>query len=120
MLGLPFVPVTPTFPLLGPLGLIPYPVRYLIRYGQPLRLEEVDRGGAARAREPKAVARLAAHVRELVQNLLDEELRRLGRTPRSEPTSESDEAEPADTAASRRLSGPDMWPPACRSLPCRR
>ena len=35
-LGLPFIPVTRTFPLLGPAGLLPKPVRYFIRYGEPI------------------------------------------------------------------------------------
>src|SRR5688572_25338426 len=33
--GLPFVPVTPTFPLFGLAGLLPLPVKYRIRYGEP-------------------------------------------------------------------------------------
>ncbi|MGH9886832.1 MAG: lysophospholipid acyltransferase family protein, partial [bacterium] len=40
LLGLPFFPITPTFPLLGPLGLLPYPVRYEIIYGEPFRFHE--------------------------------------------------------------------------------
>ncbi len=35
-LGVPSFPVTPTFPLLGPLGLIPLPTRYRIRFGEPI------------------------------------------------------------------------------------
>ncbi len=34
--GLPFLPITPTFPWLGPLGLIPLPTRWRIRIGAPL------------------------------------------------------------------------------------
>ena len=30
-LGLPFVPVTPTFPFLGPLGGLPLPTKWVIR-----------------------------------------------------------------------------------------
>jgi 1-acyl-sn-glycerol-3-phosphate acyltransferase len=39
-LGVPILPVTPTFPLLGPLGLVPYPVRYDIAYGEPIWLHK--------------------------------------------------------------------------------
>jgi 1-acyl-sn-glycerol-3-phosphate acyltransferase len=39
MLGMPALPVTPTFPWLGPLGLLPLPVRYRIHFGEPLRFE---------------------------------------------------------------------------------
>jgi 1-acyl-sn-glycerol-3-phosphate acyltransferase len=37
ILGMPAFPVTPTFPWLGPLGLLPLPVRYRIHFGEPLR-----------------------------------------------------------------------------------
>ncbi len=39
MLGMPALPVTPTFPWLGPLGLLPLPVKYRILFGAPLRFE---------------------------------------------------------------------------------
>lgn len=35
-LGLPYLPVTPLFPLLGPLGLIPLPANWSIRVGAPI------------------------------------------------------------------------------------
>jgi 1-acyl-sn-glycerol-3-phosphate acyltransferase len=35
-LGLPFLPVTPTFPLLGPLGCVPLPSKWVIRVGRPI------------------------------------------------------------------------------------
>ncbi|MCA9681019.1 MAG: acyltransferase family protein [Myxococcales bacterium] len=38
-LGLPYVPITRTFPLLGPLGLLPKPVRYYIHYGPALHID---------------------------------------------------------------------------------
>ncbi len=39
MLRIPAFPVTPTFPLLGPAGLLPLPTRYHIYFGSPLRFE---------------------------------------------------------------------------------
>jgi hypothetical protein len=36
---MPGFPITPTFPWLGPLGLLPLPVKYRIRFGAPLRFE---------------------------------------------------------------------------------
>ena len=36
LLHVPYFPVTPTFPWLGPLGLLPYPVKYHITYGEPI------------------------------------------------------------------------------------
>lgn len=38
-LRLPYFPVTTTFPWFGPLGLLPRPVRYFIRYGEPLDID---------------------------------------------------------------------------------
>jgi 1-acyl-sn-glycerol-3-phosphate acyltransferase len=32
-LGLPYIPITPTFPLLGPLGLLPVPTKWSIKIG---------------------------------------------------------------------------------------
>lgn len=39
VLGMPALPLTPTFPLLGPLGLLPLPVKYRIYFGEPLIFE---------------------------------------------------------------------------------
>lgn len=38
-LGAPALPLTATFPLLGPLGFVPLPVRFHIRFGEPMRFE---------------------------------------------------------------------------------
>jgi 1-acyl-sn-glycerol-3-phosphate acyltransferase len=68
-LGLPMLPITPTFPLLGPLGLVPYPVPYRIVYGEPLRFHE--RYGPDDADDPQLVRYLARIVRKEVQALID-------------------------------------------------
>jgi 1-acyl-sn-glycerol-3-phosphate acyltransferase len=39
LFGMPGFPITPTFPWLGPLGLLPLPVKYRIRFGAPLHFE---------------------------------------------------------------------------------
>jgi 1-acyl-sn-glycerol-3-phosphate acyltransferase len=67
--GVPFLPITPTFPWLGPLGLLPYPVGYRIVYGEPLRFHE--RFGPEGADDPRLVRYLANQVRRAVQLLLD-------------------------------------------------
>ena len=68
-LGLPVAPITPTFPWLGPMGLLPYPVRYRIVYGEPLRFYE--RFGPEGAEDPRLVRYLANQVRRSVQLLVD-------------------------------------------------
>ncbi|MBW2540612.1 MAG: acyltransferase family protein [Deltaproteobacteria bacterium] len=39
MFGAPALPITPTFPWFGPLGLLPLPVKYHIYFGEPQRFE---------------------------------------------------------------------------------
>jgi 1-acyl-sn-glycerol-3-phosphate acyltransferase len=39
VLGTPPVPITATFPWLGPLGLVPLPSKYVICFGEPMRFE---------------------------------------------------------------------------------
>lgn len=39
LLKIPAIPVTPFFPLLGPLGLLPLPVKYRINFGRPIYFE---------------------------------------------------------------------------------
>jgi len=69
LIGAPAFPITPTFPWLGPLGLLPYPVRYRIVYGEPLALHEQAPREAADDR-PR-MEEMAARVRLTVQHLVD-------------------------------------------------
>jgi 1-acyl-sn-glycerol-3-phosphate acyltransferase len=39
LFGAPALPITPTFPLLGPLGLVPLPSKYRIYFGKPMHFE---------------------------------------------------------------------------------
>lgn len=68
-LGLPAAPITPTFPWFGPVGLLPYPVRYRIVYGEPLCFHE--RFSVSSAEDPAVVRALAGQVRRAVQHLID-------------------------------------------------
>lgn len=56
-LGLPAAPVTPLFPLLGPLGLLPLPVKYRIRFGEPLRFDGDPHDDEARLGDKVSVVR---------------------------------------------------------------
>jgi 1-acyl-sn-glycerol-3-phosphate acyltransferase len=67
-LGLPYIPVTPTFPLLGPLGLVPAPTKWKIIFGDPIAFDEY---GAESADDEILVARLAERVRTSIQGMLD-------------------------------------------------
>jgi 1-acyl-sn-glycerol-3-phosphate acyltransferase len=68
-LGLPFIPVTPTFPALGPLGLLPAPTKWKLTFGPPIDLEG---HGAAAADDALLVVRLAERVRTAIQKSLDQ------------------------------------------------
>ncbi|HEX2313840.1 MAG TPA: lysophospholipid acyltransferase family protein [Thermomonospora sp.] len=71
VLGLPYFPITPTFPLLGALGLVPLPSRWLIRFGEPVPMDEY---GPDDADDPMTVFNITDHVRETVQQLVYDSL----------------------------------------------
>jgi 1-acyl-sn-glycerol-3-phosphate acyltransferase len=51
-LGLPYIPITPTFPWLGPLGLLPVPTKWTIQIGPPIAPPAAgDHPGTARVAE---------------------------------------------------------------------
>ena len=68
LLGLPYLPITPTFPLLGPLGAVPLPSKWIIEFGEPI--ETAGLGGAAAAEDPMLVFNLTDQVRETIQSSL--------------------------------------------------
>ncbi len=72
-LGLPYFPITPTFPWLGGLGLLPLPTKYHIRYGEPLHFHK-EYGPDAVGR-PDIVRKLADEVQEVIQGMLTEGLK---------------------------------------------
>ncbi|MEV4174560.1 lysophospholipid acyltransferase family protein [Nonomuraea sp. NPDC049709] len=69
MLGLPYLPITPFFPLFGPLGLVPLPSKWMIEFGEPIRTDEYDPSAAD---DPMTVFNITDHVREVIQQLLNE------------------------------------------------
>jgi 1-acyl-sn-glycerol-3-phosphate acyltransferase len=67
-MGIPFIPVTPTFPLLGPLGLLPLPTKWRIVFGDPISFAS---HGPEAADDEMLVGRLADQVRSSIQTMLD-------------------------------------------------
>jgi 1-acyl-sn-glycerol-3-phosphate acyltransferase len=67
LFNLPYFPLTPTFPWLGPLGLVPLPSKWYIEFGAPIHTEDVD---VAAADDPATVFDLADRVRETIQSTL--------------------------------------------------
>ena len=76
LLGLPYLPITPTFPWLGLLGLVPLPSKWVIRVGSPIAL--ADRYEAEAADDPVLLDRITEEVRETIQDMLEEELHARG------------------------------------------
>jgi 1-acyl-sn-glycerol-3-phosphate acyltransferase len=78
LLGLPYFPVTPLFPWLGPIGAIPLPSNWIIEFCPPVCTTGSRAGpggagaggGAGGAEEP--VSCLADRVRDTIQHKLDE------------------------------------------------
>jgi len=67
LFGLPYVPVTPTFPWLGPLGAIPLPSKWIIEFGDPIETADLDDSAAD---DPMLVFDLTDRVRETIQHTL--------------------------------------------------
>ena len=67
LLDLPYFPVTPTFPWLGPLGLVPLPSKWYLEFGEPIHLEAF---GPEAADDAAIVFDLADRVRETIQSTL--------------------------------------------------
>lgn len=74
LLKLPYFPITPTFPLLGPLGAVPLPSKWLIHFGEPITTE----GLSHLADDPLEVFNLADRVKETIAGTLRELLERRG------------------------------------------
>ena len=69
--GAPYFPITPTFPLLGPLGVVPLPSRWRIEFCEPLDLSGLTPADTA---DRALVLELSEHVRDLIQRKVHENL----------------------------------------------
>lgn len=67
LLGVPYVPITPFFPWLGPLGLVPLPSKWLLEFGEPIRTDAFEDGAAD---DPMLVFNVTDQVRETIQQTL--------------------------------------------------
>jgi 1-acyl-sn-glycerol-3-phosphate acyltransferase len=73
--GAPFFPITPTFPLLGPLGIVPLPSKWRIEFCDPI---ETAHYGPDAGRDKALVFELSERVRETIQEKVYENLVRRG------------------------------------------
>jgi 1-acyl-sn-glycerol-3-phosphate acyltransferase len=72
-LKIPVVPITPTLPLLGPLGLIPFPTKWYIIFGKPIDLR---RYGKAALDDELLINRITHDVRAQIQEQIYEQLKK--------------------------------------------
>ncbi|WP_374454623.1 lysophospholipid acyltransferase family protein [Nocardioides sp.] len=72
LLGVPYIPITPFFPWLGPLGLVPLPSKWILEFGEPIRTDAYD---PAEADDPMLVFNVTDQVRETIQHTLFDLLR---------------------------------------------
>jgi 1-acyl-sn-glycerol-3-phosphate acyltransferase len=75
--GLPYFPVTPTFPWLGPLGAIPLPSKWIVEFGEPI---QTDGYPADADQDAMLVFELADRVRDTIQQMLYRNLMERGGT----------------------------------------
>lgn len=64
LLKLPYFPLTPTFPWLGPLGLVPLPSKWYLEFGEPIETTGLD------AADPVTIFETTDLVRETIQATL--------------------------------------------------
>ncbi|WP_327235139.1 acyltransferase family protein [Streptomyces sp. NBC_01317] len=67
LLGIPYFPLTPTFPWLGPLGALPLPTKWTIQFGEPI---PTDGYPPEAAEDPMLMFNLTDQVREQIQHTL--------------------------------------------------
>lgn len=64
LFNLPYFPITPTFPWLGPVGMVPLPSKWIIEFGEPIPTDHYPAGSAEDA---LLVFNLADDVRDTIQ-----------------------------------------------------
>jgi 1-acyl-sn-glycerol-3-phosphate acyltransferase len=69
--GFPYFPITPLFPWFGPLGLIPLPSKWIIRFGEPIHTRAY---GPDAWQDAMLVFELTDKVRDVIQQMLHKNL----------------------------------------------
>ncbi|HLL23036.1 MAG TPA: lysophospholipid acyltransferase family protein [Kofleriaceae bacterium] len=67
-IGIPWIPVTPTFPWLGPAGLLPLPSKWFVQFGTPI---DLGNAGPAAAEDRLFVNRIADQIRNQIQSMIE-------------------------------------------------
>ncbi len=72
LVGAPYLPVTPFFPWLGPLGAIPLPTKWYIGYGEPV---DMSKYGPDDVEDDILINRLSETIRDQIQEILKDLLK---------------------------------------------
>jgi 1-acyl-sn-glycerol-3-phosphate acyltransferase len=75
LLGLPYFPITPLFPWLGPIGAVPLPSKWIIEFCPPVPTSGYGPGSE---QDPAVIADLSGRVRGTIQRKLDDLLTERG------------------------------------------
>ncbi len=73
IVGLPLLPITPTFPWLGPLGVIPMPTKWYIQFGEIIRYDKYDDSAL---KDNVIINRLNRQLRNTIQEMVDSALKK--------------------------------------------
>ena len=65
--GLPYFPITPFFPAIGPLGLVPLPSKWIVEFGEPIHTEDLETDAW---QDAMLVFELTDQVRDRIQQML--------------------------------------------------
>ena len=68
-IGIPWIPVTPTFPWLGAAGLLPLPSKWFVQFGKPIDLGNAH--GPAAAEDRLLVNKLTDQIRTQIQTMIE-------------------------------------------------
>jgi 1-acyl-sn-glycerol-3-phosphate acyltransferase len=72
-IGVPYLPLTPTFPLLGLLGMIPLPSKWSIHFGEPILFDDY---APSVLDDELTIHHLSERVRSEIQKIILEQLRK--------------------------------------------
>lgn len=75
--GFPYFPITPTFPWLGPLGLIPFPSKWIIEVGDPIPTDHLPKDAW---QDAMLVFEMNDRIRDSIQQMLYRNLMSRGST----------------------------------------
>jgi 1-acyl-sn-glycerol-3-phosphate acyltransferase len=71
-LSLPYFPITPFFPMLGPVGILPLPTKYYLQYGEPFHFYRDY--PPETVQDPEVIHMLAGKVQQQVEQMIEEGL----------------------------------------------